>query len=79
MIEILLLFCPHYKKVRVIELQRDWKWFELANVRVIRGFELSGVFLYENSAQCSRGMQNQFDLVKVRVIRGFELSGGVFV
>ena len=33
------------------------------------------MFLYENSAQCSRGMQNQFDLVKARVIGGFELSG----
>ena len=27
------------------------------------------MFLYENSAECSGGMQNQFDLVK------FELSG----
>ena len=43
------------------------------------GVRIIGVFLYEDSAQCSRGMQNQFDLVKVRVIRGFELSGGVFV
>ena len=28
------------------------------------------MFLYENSAECSGGMQNQFDLVKVRVIGG---------
>ena len=35
-----------------------------------RGFGLSGVFLYENSAQGSRGMQNQLDVVKVRVIGG---------
>ena len=45
MIEILLLFCPHYKKVRVIELQRDWKWFELANVRVIGGSSYRGCFV----------------------------------
>ena len=34
-------------------------------------FELYGGVLYGNSAQCSRGMQNQFDLVKVRVIGGW--------
>ena len=41
-------------------------------------FELSGVFLYDNSAQCSRGMQNQFNLVKVRVIGGSS-NQGVFL
>ena len=33
-------------------------------------FQLSGGVLYENSAQCSTGMQNQFDLVKGQVIGG---------
>ena len=45
------------------------KSVRLSEVRVIGGLSYRGVFLYENSAQCSRGMQNQFDLVK------FELSG----
>ena len=50
--------------------QGNAKSVRLSESSSYRGFELLGVFLYENSAQCSRGMQNQFDLVKVRIIGG---------